>query len=332
MFRLLSLLFLTLQPQPPGEPRLYIHENQIWVGRGRDLQQITDDELHKSNLVLSPSADTFAYIAHCDSVGTEACPPTLVFRKLNGDLLYSFAPLLEDSHPCLSVMAFEWIDNNRVGLVCHVNPSISEYAVVSVHAAKVTAGYYGGPFSWSPDRRKLAYGGPVPHFAPPYIHSFYLCVDRRVIYPTAPVRHVNSEALFPRSPNSGGPNGCDIDYSPSVVELHGSTFMGIHELFSDLGWAPNGTAIAFVEQTYDWEAPAPSALNGGVEVNQRYQAVGVGLDGKSQAHILDGATRQPYSVEWLFNERFEIRADSGTHWIFDRRPEGFTLRSSPEPK
>ena len=161
----------------------------------------------------------------------------------------------------------------------------------------------------------------MPHFSPPYAHSFYLCVDNKVIYPQTPVRSASPADLFPRAAAGAEKNGCDMDHAPSVVELQGSTFAGIHDLFSDLAWAPDGRAIGFVEQIYDWRAPAPSALNGGDEVNQRYQAVVVQLDGRYERHVLNGATRQPHLIEWNSRKRFNVRGDSGIHWAFDRETQ-----------
>lgn len=63
------------------------------------------------------------------------------------------------------IMGFSWIDNTRVALLGHVNPSLNRYIVVDAYKKEVIKEYNGLGFTWNKDKNKLYYVVPAPHFA-----------------------------------------------------------------------------------------------------------------------------------------------------------------------
>ena len=242
-----------------------------------------------------------AYVEDCGDVGTAVCTPKLVFRDLQGNELYRFLPLMRsDGQPCLGgILQFEWIDRDRVGFSCHMNPSLSEYSVMSIAKAAPIADFFGGPFQWSPDKKTLAYGGPVVHFAPPSVKSFYLCLGDRLLYPA-----MKSE------------KGCNRIENPNMSELKGSAYIGIRDLTSNLAWRPDSRAIAFVECVYDWVPPTPSALNGGDEITRAYNLVIAPLTGPPFRTALIKSDRAYLKLSWTGQSTLEVQKDQQPPQVF----------------
>ena len=63
------------------------------------------------------------------------------------------------------IMGFSWIDNTRVALLGHVNPSLNRYIVVDAYKKEVIKEYNGLGFTWNKNKNKLYYVVPKPHFA-----------------------------------------------------------------------------------------------------------------------------------------------------------------------
>ncbi len=304
----LTLIFIAQVAAQSTE--LYLYENEIWIGNPPHLEQITHDKAGKSSVTFSPAKNAVAYVEDCGNAAKSGCSPRLVFRDLKGNPLYSFLPLRHsDGRACLSVLQFDWIDTDRIGFSCHVSPSLSEYSVMSISKAASIAGYSGGPFEWSTDRKQLAYGGPVLHFSPPYAQSFYLCLGDRLLYP-----RVSSL----KNCLSGG--------NPNKVELKGSTYFGIRDLSSDLLWRPDGSAIAFVERVYDWAAPEPSALSGGSEIERGHELVVVPLNGPAVRSSLRLEKRGYPTLTWTGPSTLEVREGAQKPRVFHVEPSGLSPR------
>ncbi len=306
--RRVALALLSIAHVAAGTTEIYIYENEIWIGNAPHLEQITHDKAGKSYGTFSPAKDAVAYVEDCGNAAQGGCSPRLVFRDLKGNELYSFPPLLHsDRLPCLSVLHLDWIDRDRVGFHCHLNPSLSEYSVMSISKAASVAGYSGGPFAWSPDRTHMAYGGPVIHFAPPWAQSFFLCLDDQLMYPL----------------RTSGKFCHDMD-NPNEIAQKGATHIGIRALVSDLAWRPDGSAIAFVESIFDWVAPEPSATGGGDYLERGYFLVLVPLDGPAIRRPLTVNGRGSHALKWLGASTLEVRQDGANPQTFRLGPSGLS--------
>jgi len=109
------------------------------------------------------------------------------------------------------IAGLEWIDNDRIAVAGHVNPSTNQYFVFDAATGKELSRYAGGPFVPLPDGSGILYGQNMPHWRPRDIDVHYsLMVEDQVIYtvPDAgcPINEVaislnmHTIALYVRSP------------------------------------------------------------------------------------------------------------------------------------
>lgn len=80
-----------------------------------------------------------------------------------------------------SIEEFKWIDNKRLAMSCHINPSLCSYTVFDVNGRTLNS-YLGYNFYWSHDNKILAHNGQMIHFSE-WPHSEYIEFNDRTVYP-----------------------------------------------------------------------------------------------------------------------------------------------------
>jgi len=89
--------------------------------------------------------------------------------------------MLDDPLPgCNAITSTKWVDENRLGVECHINPSNGGYIVLDAGAGKVLDTFVGSNFAWSPDGKHMANNGSVGHFGE---HSDSLEIDGKQVFP-----------------------------------------------------------------------------------------------------------------------------------------------------
>jgi len=253
----LFLIFSLVAVAPAQELRISPEDQQVWLTREDGSRvRLTDGPAYKGSPAWSPDRSRLAYFRYCPQAD---CAPEIVIGNLSGGEQLSFQVVSpRNDAVCASVMRIDWLDESRVGLECHKNPSYSEYLEVSLPNGRVPRSWLGGGFSWSPDRTKLAYVGWVPHFSPPFAHPNYLEIDRKTVYPPEAAREIPPQADTWDKP---------IGY---VVRERDGLYRGIHEFTSALAWSPDGGWVALADRVYDWKSEDPWE---GAERNVKYSLV-----------------------------------------------------------
>lgn len=82
------------------------------------------------------------------------------------------------------IMEFYWIDNTRIALLEHVNPSLEKYVVVDSFKKEVIEEYYGIGFVWNKNNTKLYYAKPNPHFGVGESSEHLVDSDGNILYET----------------------------------------------------------------------------------------------------------------------------------------------------
>lgn len=156
---------------------------------------------------------------------------------------------------CASLLSQTRIAPNTVAVECHINPSLNRYVELDISTGKPARELYGYGFTRSPDGKRVAHVGRIPHFGPPYARSNSLQIDQATVYPR----------------------------SADAARQTGATYSGIHEFKPGLVWSPDSRRIAMIDCTYDWTPNYPSALSAGEgkESNRRCFVVAVTVSGES---------------------------------------------------
>jgi hypothetical protein len=72
--------------------------------------------------------------------------------------------LLEDIF-YTSVLNLTWIDDSRVALLGHLNPSSNVYVILNSKTLSIDGSYYGLGFTWNKSKDRLYYVATSPHFS-----------------------------------------------------------------------------------------------------------------------------------------------------------------------
>jgi hypothetical protein len=297
--------------QAATRPRVYIENNEVFVdaGAGRPAKRLTSDTAPKSGVALSPSGSLIFYMAGC--IGqAQTCPPQIAVVDMEGRRLASF-PVMRTDGACLSFNTVEWIDDARIGVECHINPSLSEYVELDARSGREGGEWLGYWFTWSPDRKQIAHVGWIIHFAPPSAQSNYLQFGARTVYPkVAP----SSPAAAPAMPPD----------PPDVVRFRDGVALGIHEFYLPIRWSPDSRRVALFERIYDWKPDKPDS-NAGETRNERYRLVVAAADSdplewptpaaKARLWIESMAAQDAFDIAWRDAGTFEVSTGHGT-WTF----------------
>jgi len=282
------------------EIRTEVRNSEVWLIRNGQESQLTHDGKAKLEAVLSPAQNRIAYYEECPVA--EHCTPAVVVLDLEGRRVLSFQPKHQAVPPpqsCASILSIVWVGNQAVGVDCHINPSLSEYVETEISTGQTTRDLLGFDFEPSPDGRHVAYVGWMPHFAPPPEKSYYLQIDRTIVYPLPP-----GISPFEQKGLSG---------PPSVVQEHGLTYLGIHEFASRLFWSSDSWRIAFIDCTYDWTANTPTASSAGEgkESNRCCSLAVVSSDGEHALFPLKDVNSNDLSavsLTWAGPRQLTLRA------------------------
>jgi hypothetical protein len=228
------LFFLLTSISWAAAPHVEIRANEVWLLKDVETRQLTSDGKSKLQAVLSPSNNQIAYYEQCPQ--SEKCTPSIIILDLEGRRLKTFQPMAQavpPGEPCGSILDISWLTETSIGAECHGNPSLSEYIETDLASGKTVRDLLGLGFTPSPDKKYVAHVGPIVHFAAPIDQSYYLYIDKTVVYP------------LPRGVRP-------TEKEPNVVRRRGSTWMGVHEFVPKFFWSPDSERIAFVDCLFDW--------------------------------------------------------------------------------
>jgi hypothetical protein len=161
--------------------------------------------------------------------------------------------------PCDSPLEVHDIGGGRASVECHRNPSLNHYYEVDLRTGRVLRELKGYAFTRSPDGKRVAHAGWVPHFSPAPIKSFYLQVDGRALYP-----------------RDAGPE-------ERGLKIENGVHRDVHDLMSNLAWSPDGRAVAYLVRAYDWRPDPPGSAYGD-ELHERCLLVVVPLYGEARVY------------------------------------------------
>lgn len=274
-----------------GYPRAFLKNNEIWIQRSRAASpvQVTHDGKAKSSPAVSPDGAKILYINYC--VEGEGCTPNAVILDWNGVPLKRIERLrhFRSDRDCMSVTSHEWLSDDRIGIECHINPSLGKYLAIEIESGETVHSYTGFWFTWSPDRKTLAHVGFMVHFAPAFAHNYRLEFDDTTAYP-------------PDGNETAQPD-------PRDARL----YRDIHKFICGkpcLAWSPDSRYVALIDRIYDWHADAFGSYRGS-ESNPRYFLVVVSRDGRAMRHALSAVPRSPV-LEWLASERLRLTSDGAS--------------------
>ncbi len=256
-----------------ASPQVEIRYSEVWLIRDGQETQLTRDGKPKLGAALSPSWDRVAYSEKCPE--SEQCRPSIVLLDLTGRRLSTFQPKAEGGQPCGSVLSLAWTGAGAIAAVCHINPGLGEYIETDLASGAVRRDLLGYWFTPSPDGKRVAHVGWIPHEAPPFAQSNYLQVDETTLYPL---------------PKGSGPvTQKPGESSPAVVENQGNVFTGIHEFKGGFAWAADSDRVALVDCTFDWLAVEGRSqlAAAGREANRRCALVVVSMKGEAKQIPLD---------------------------------------------
>jgi hypothetical protein len=239
----LAALASTVTASGVAEERLatkvvFLRGNDIWVaaGDGSDARRLTTDGKPKGPPVWSPAGDRIAFHTAFDLRATPNAE--MVVLDEQGKVLRTLPITAESTAEPVeinSILAFDWIDERRIGYQGHLNPSFGEYRVIDLELGRQVASYLGSRFTWSPGGGRLAYVGWTPHFQPESTRNEYVEIDGKAVYSSLddPVAH---------------------------------------QILSDLAWSPDGLFLAFVARLRTGRSELVVVENGALRQRQHLPA------------------------------------------------------------
>ncbi|HEV2990270.1 MAG TPA: hypothetical protein VG759_17630 [Candidatus Angelobacter sp.] len=303
MLRYCILLIVTLVASRTTL-QVEVRNSEIWLIRNGEPTQLTRDGKSKLQALLSPSQSRIAYYEQCPQ--SEGCIPSIVILDLEGHRTKAFQPkhqAMPEGTVCASILAIAWTHENAIAAECHINPSLSEYVETDVNTGRVTRDLFGYDFVTSPDGKRVAHIGWVPHFSPPYAKSNYLQLDNTTIYP------------LPAGARPVEKNG--LEGSRDVVLHRGLTFYGIYEITSAISWSPDSQRVAFVDCTYDWTAKNAD-LRDGTALNRRCSVVAISVSGRFKRFPLTDVNNQNIfgaQLMWINSHQISVRTDGSSKML-----------------
>jgi dipeptidyl aminopeptidase/acylaminoacyl peptidase len=208
------LLACTMVASGKGKDKaVFLRNNEVWIVNedGSGLKQLTKDGRGKHHPVWSPDGRKIAYHLDFDSSGKAEI---IIIGAERGEALKALALPASSAAgtPAInSILGMEWLNSDRFAYEGHVNPSMSEYRVVDLTSGRIIRTVPGSCFHWSPDRKKLAVCGWLPHFSAPQTLHQFVQINGRTVYTL--------------------PKGSLVDY-----------------VASDFSWSADSTKVAFLER------------------------------------------------------------------------------------
>jgi len=217
----LSAFFLLASSESLCKEMVSIKDNEVWItdSAGGSSKKVTEDHLKKDSPCICPDGTKIAYYilgrTQVDPVGE-----VFVIDRTGREIWHGVVRS-QEGQQCPSILSVEWIDNERLGVCTHANPSVSKYHEIS-SGRTVRSLYLSGSHSWSPDRKHLAYGGPIPHFSPGPLGSDYLKIDQAIVFP-----------------DKRNDEGRPLAQNKAPAK---------HEFTTDFHWSPDSKAVAFCDR------------------------------------------------------------------------------------
>lgn len=97
-----------------------------------------------------------------------------------------------------SIESVQWIDNDKIAVIEHINPSLSYLCIYDIQENKVLEEKYGSDFTWNnDDYENMIYVKHTPHFAGNVEEEEILNFDDEVLYTTDLSTNIDSIAVSP---------------------------------------------------------------------------------------------------------------------------------------
>ena len=211
----MALFLCSPKPSLAGEESVSIKNDEIWYKAANSAKPkaLTSDKLPKNSALLSPDGTRIVY--QITGNQDNKLESKIVLLSVEGKQLWQTRAKDTNGQIYQAPSDPEWIDNNRLGVDCHVNPSTSQYIVMSAKDGRAIADYLGINFCWSPDRKLLAHVGILVHFSYPKDQSWTLEFNNTHIYP------------------------------PEKGQFSQDNF--VHEFKTEFAWSADSKSIAFVD-------------------------------------------------------------------------------------
>ena len=167
------LSFLSVQAVAQCD-KLVVKGNRLLLDQASEERILLEDPDGIEYPRWSPSRDRVAYSrpAHAGQ------PLSLVITDLHGVAEHTIA--IGDELGTNAILELGWLDDRRIWIEGHVNPSVSIFYAWNVDLEKIVDEQWGTWFAPSPDGKHLAYLEHSPHGAP---HRPRLLVDGKLLYP-----------------------------------------------------------------------------------------------------------------------------------------------------
>jgi hypothetical protein len=273
----------------------YLFQGQIWLRLGRAPGfPLTRSGSVKSGPEVSPDGSRIAWYGQyyggqpCDSPAS-GCAAVMGVADFSGEIRVPEMTLTmrirgDTRLDCVSVVGFEWIDDRRIGVDCHMTPALDHYEVVDADTGRIEAGYDGFGFIWSPDRRSVAHVGFMPASGGPLVQNYCMMV--------------NGEAVSsPQCINEVAPDGADVAHD-------------IHEFANAPVWSPDSRRVAWLETVFDWRGTRESNGMDGVRLHERHYLALAGA-GQRAAGFEIPATALGGSLAWADPSHVRLESAAG---------------------
>jgi dipeptidyl aminopeptidase/acylaminoacyl peptidase len=192
---------------------VFVQDNEIWTVKedGSGLKQLTKDGRAKHHPVWSPDGHRIAYHLDFDTSGKASL---IIIGAELGEVVKTISLQSRSADGVLEINAIlhmEWLTSESLAYEGHINPSLSDHRVVELTSGKVIRTASGSCFRWSPDKKKLAVCGWLPHFNAPETLQRYVQINGKTVYTL--------------------PNGRLVDY-----------------IVGEFSWSADSARIAFLER------------------------------------------------------------------------------------
>lgn len=141
---------LILKAQPQKVYNLAIKNNQIFLNN----KQITKSLYKKSYVIISPDKKKILFICNTNE---DTAKIGIV------DIQTKTEKYIKFNDEYTQVMSVEWLNNLKVGVKVHINPSLDSYSIYDIASGKVLGSYFGYDFKFNNDKSKILYIQEPPH-------------------------------------------------------------------------------------------------------------------------------------------------------------------------
>lgn len=219
--------------------------------------------------VLSPNRLHSAYISCLENAQARTIRLTVLDSA--GNVVSNLSAQLKES---CAPGALQWLDDDRIGVVCATDPEVKTYVIFDIHAHSEQQ-YRGYSFTWSPDGKAVADVKLDVMFGTPVGENSCLFLNGLAVYPA----------------------GCDHARE---------SYSHIHTFLTPVLWSPDSAKVAFVEKIFDWEYADPFLRYfDGAASDVHYDLVIASIDHTASGYPLSPADAQQTPV-WQTNSRLML--------------------------